>query len=89
MPILLAASNVPCGTTGVTCTKSVEIKIYNQTLHLVRGQDIEIGSNSITTNQYYTRGLVVENIGGMFITVVAPELGIVIKYDEGMVTRSL
>jgi len=78
---------VPCGSSGVTCTKSVTITIYNQTLHFVKGRDMEIGANSFSTNQYFTKGLVVDNVGGEFVSVVAPDLGLVVKYDHGRRTN--
>ena len=83
MFFMFTASNVPCGSTGVTCTKAVDITINDQTVHLVRGRDMQVGTASIASNQYYTHGLMVQTIGANFITVVAPELGIVVKYDEG------
>ncbi len=31
------AENVPCGSTGVTCTKSVTLSLGNTVIHLLRG----------------------------------------------------
>ncbi|KAK3550976.1 hypothetical protein QTP70_011458 [Hemibagrus guttatus] len=36
----VTAENVPCGSTGVTCTKSVTLSIGNTAIHLLRGQPL-------------------------------------------------
>lgn len=33
----VTAENVPCGSTGVTCTKSVTLSLGNTVIHLLRG----------------------------------------------------
>lgn len=37
----VTAENVPCGSTGVTCTKSVTLSIGNTAIHLLRGQPLK------------------------------------------------
>lgn len=34
----VTAENVPCGSTGVTCTKSVTLSLGNTIIHLLRGK---------------------------------------------------
>lgn len=34
----VTAENVPCGSTGVTCTKSVTLNLGNTVIHLLRGR---------------------------------------------------
>lgn len=34
----VTAENVPCGSTGVTCTKSVSLSLGNTIIHLLRGR---------------------------------------------------
>lgn len=34
----VTAENVPCGSTGVTCTKSVTLSLGNTVIHLLRGR---------------------------------------------------
>lgn len=34
------AENVPCGSTGVTCTKSVTLSLGNTVIHLLRGKGV-------------------------------------------------
>jgi len=40
----VTAENVPCGSTGVTCTKSVTLSLGNTVIHLLRGR----APNSLT-----------------------------------------
>ena len=34
---MITTENVPCGTDGVSCTKSIKFKLHSDTVHLVRG----------------------------------------------------
>lgn len=36
----VTAENVPCGSTGVTCTKSVTLSLGNTVIHLLRGRSV-------------------------------------------------
>lgn len=36
----VTAENVPCGSTGVTCTKSVTLSLGNTVIHLLRGRSL-------------------------------------------------
>lgn len=38
----VTAENVPCGSTGVTCTKSVTLSLGNTIIHLLRGRRLGV-----------------------------------------------
>lgn len=38
----MTAENVPCGSTGVTCTKSVTLSLGNTVIHLLRGERVSV-----------------------------------------------
>ena len=38
----VTAENVPCGSTGVTCTKSVTLSLGNTVIHLLRGERVGV-----------------------------------------------
>lgn len=38
----VTAENVPCGSTGVTCTKSVTLNLGNTVIHLLRGRTLSM-----------------------------------------------
>lgn len=38
----VTAENVPCGSTGVTCTKSVTLSLGNTVIHLLRGRTLNM-----------------------------------------------
>ena len=74
--------NVPCGTTGVTCTKSVEIMIKDTRIHLIRGENVKIGNTQLN-EQYVSEGLVVSTYS-YWTSIVAKYLGIEVLWDGGM-----
>lgn len=44
----VTAENVPCGTGGVTCTKSVVVVMGNTVVHMLRGEDEDGGAGTGT-----------------------------------------
>lgn len=57
----VTAENVPCGSTGVTCTKSVTLSIGNTAIHLLRGQSLKRTTTfSLHKIKILKRGLVYE-----------------------------
>lgn len=53
----IQAENVPCGSTGVTCTKSITITLNDTVVRLIRGKKPEIGplpgiTTTVTTADY-------------------------------------
>jgi hypothetical protein len=45
------AENVPCGTTGVTCTRSVTIRVGENTFQFLQGQSIILNGREVTLTQ--------------------------------------
>lgn len=49
----VTAENVPCGSTGVTCTKSVTLSLGNTIIHLLRGRrDDVVGKQRLMTGSW-------------------------------------
>ena len=48
----VTVENVPCGSTGVTCTKSVTVTIASIKIHLVRDKDLVIGGTTFPDYHY-------------------------------------
>ena len=85
----VTATNVPCGDSGTTCTKSVTITFNGEiSITQTRGKDLEINSASLTTDYYESdNGIKIVNVGET--TVVYNEnLGIAVKYNKGGYHRS-
>ncbi|XP_078043521.1 hemolectin [Augochlora pura] len=73
----VSIQNVPCGTTGVTCSKSITLSVGNdensEVIVLTRGKELPTGKfNRLTTRS-----------AGLFVFVDAPDLGLTVQWDKG------
>ena len=78
----VTVQNVPCGTTGVTCTKSLTIEVGGYAVGLVEG------SHLIVNNETYTPETIhrVSNVNvtqTTIFTVLHYEFGLTIFWDSG------
>uniref|UniRef100_A0A3Q3AAE4 SCO-spondin n=1 Tax=Kryptolebias marmoratus TaxID=37003 RepID=A0A3Q3AAE4_KRYMA len=79
----VTAENVPCGSTGVTCTKSVTLSLGNTVIHLLRGKAVTVNGMPVTLPKTYSgSGLTVERVG-LFV-VLSSRLGVTLLWDGGM-----
>ncbi|XP_013879264.1 SCO-spondin isoform X2 [Austrofundulus limnaeus] len=79
----VTAENVPCGSTGVTCTKSVTLSLGHTVIHLLRGKAVTVNGMPVTLPKTYSgSGLSVERVG-LFV-VLSSRLGITLLWDGGM-----
>ncbi|XP_039610072.1 SCO-spondin [Polypterus senegalus] len=78
----VTVENVPCGSSGVTCTKSVIVALGNTIVHLLRGRAVTVNSVSVRLPKTYSgSGLKVDR-AGLFITVTL-KLGLALLWDGG------
>lgn len=52
-------------------------------MEYVRGREQDTGVDSVVANEYRSNNIIVDNIGGRLLTVVATELGIYVKWNFG------
>ncbi|XP_077410354.1 SCO-spondin [Vanacampus margaritifer] len=79
----VTAENVPCGSTGVTCTKSVTLSLGNTIIHLLRGKAVTVNGMPVTLPKTYSgSGLILEQVG-MFVSL-SSRLGVSLLWDGGM-----
>ncbi|KAF3703311.1 SCO-spondin Precursor [Channa argus] len=79
----VTAENVPCGSTGVTCTKSVTLSLGNTIIHLLRGKAVTVNGMPVTLPKSYSgSGLTLER-AGLFVSV-SSQLGVTLLWDGGM-----
>ncbi|XP_070960618.1 SCO-spondin [Oncorhynchus clarkii lewisi] len=79
----VTAENVPCGSTGVTCTKSVSLSVGNTAIHLLRGKAVTVNSMPVTLPKSYSgSGLTLERVG-LFVSL-SSRLGVTLLWDGGM-----
>ncbi|TRY86466.1 hypothetical protein DNTS_025551, partial [Danionella cerebrum] len=77
------AENVPCGSTGVTCTKSVTLSIGNTAVHLLRGKSVTVNGIPVSLPKSYSgSGLILERVG-LFLSLFS-RLGVTLLWDGGM-----
>ncbi|KAJ8374864.1 hypothetical protein SKAU_G00054440 [Synaphobranchus kaupii] len=79
----VSAENVPCGSTGVTCTKSVTLTMGNTAIHLLRGKAVTVNGMPVSLPRAYTgSGLSLERVG-LFVSL-SSRLGVTLLWDGGM-----
>ncbi|XP_072234960.1 SCO-spondin [Leuresthes tenuis] len=79
----VTAENVPCGSTGVTCTKSVTLSLGNTVIHLLRGKAVTVNGMPVTLPKSYSgSGLTLERVG-LFVSL-SSRLGVTLLWDGGM-----
>uniref|UniRef100_A0A8C9YIB5 SCO-spondin n=1 Tax=Sander lucioperca TaxID=283035 RepID=A0A8C9YIB5_SANLU len=78
------AENVPCGSTGVTCTKSVTLSLGNTVIHLLRGRwSVTVNGMPVSLPKSYNgSGLTLERVG-LFVSL-SSQLGVTLLWDGGM-----
>uniref|UniRef100_A0A8C9YCU5 SCO-spondin n=1 Tax=Sander lucioperca TaxID=283035 RepID=A0A8C9YCU5_SANLU len=77
------AENVPCGSTGVTCTKSVTLSLGNTVIHLLRGKAVTVNGMPVSLPKSYNgSGLTLERVG-LFVSL-SSQLGVTLLWDGGM-----
>ncbi|KAK4825681.1 hypothetical protein QYF61_001504 [Mycteria americana] len=78
----VTAENVPCGTSGVTCTKSVVVAMGNTVVHMLRGRDVTVNGVSVRPPKVYGgSGLTLER-AGLFLLLLS-RLGLAVLWDGG------
>ncbi|KAM9572871.1 SCO-spondin-like [Guaruba guarouba] len=78
----VTAENVPCGTGGVTCTKSVVVVMGNTVVHMLRGRDVTVNGVPVRPPKAYTgTGLTLER-AGLFLLLLT-RMGLAVLWDGG------
>ncbi|XP_074841635.1 SCO-spondin-like [Carettochelys insculpta] len=78
----ITAENVPCGTSGVTCTKSVVVVIGDTLVHLLRGKDVTVNGVPVQPPKTYSgNGLSLQR-AGVFLILIS-QLGLSVLWDGG------
>ncbi|XP_071956997.1 mucin-2-like [Antedon mediterranea] len=71
---------VLCGSSGITCTRAIDIHIGNITIFMVKGSEISVNNVQITLPKYYN-DLRIEQSGVYYI--VTSDIGLKVKWDLG------
>ncbi|XP_063781355.1 SCO-spondin-like [Pseudophryne corroboree] len=78
----VTAENVPCGSSGITCTKSVVVMIGNTIIHLLRGKEVTVNGVAVRLPKVYSgNGIILEQAG--LFTILITHLGLSVLWDGG------
>ncbi|XP_075117575.1 SCO-spondin-like [Leptodactylus fuscus] len=78
----VTAENVPCGSSGITCTKSVVVIIGNTIVHLLRGQEVTVNGAAVRLPKMYSGNGIILDQAGLF-TILIAHLGLTVLWDGG------
>ena len=77
------AENLPCGTTGVTCTKSVTVRAYRKSFHMTDSMEVTVNGVTLSSQPAtHIQGQLTLARVGMFISLRL-ELGLTVLWDTG------
>lgn len=82
-PVFFAAENVPCGSTGTTCTKAITVVLNGMTLKYVKGES----HRRVSSLEYESSGVMIGSIGEMFTVIVWKGKDLILKFDMGKKLR--
>nr|DBA25392.1 TPA: hypothetical protein GDO54_012926 [Pyxicephalus adspersus] len=78
----VTTENVPCGSSGITCTKSVVVMIGNTIVHLLKGKEVTVNGVAVTLPKMYGgNGILLEQAG--LFTILVAQLGLSVLWDGG------
>ncbi|XP_067931666.1 mucin-2-like [Watersipora subatra] len=78
----VSVENVPCGVSGVTCTKSINLRVEGYVIHLVRGKNPSINNVTLNTDSY-TSSVIDIAKAGVFFVISVPHHGLQLMWDQG------
>ncbi|XP_074051346.1 SCO-spondin-like [Macrotis lagotis] len=78
----ISAQNLPCGTSGLTCTKALTIRLGKTIVHMLRGRAVTVNGVSVRPPKIYTGpGLSLRQVG--LSLLFTAHLGLSLLWDGG------
>ncbi|XP_068939311.1 SCO-spondin-like [Petaurus breviceps papuanus] len=78
----ISAQNLPCGTSGLTCTKALTVRLGNTIVHMLRGRAVTVNGVSVRPPKIYTGlGLSLRQVG--LSLLLTARLGLSLLWDGG------
>ncbi|NXY11924.1 SSPO protein, partial [Pteruthius melanotis] len=78
----VTAENVPCGATGVTCTKSVVVAMGNTVVHMLRGREVTVNGVAVRPPKVFGGSGLTLQRAGLFLLLLT-RLGVAVLWDGG------
>lgn len=73
----ISIQNVPCGTNGVACSKSIKLVIGSGE----QQEELVLTKGKALSKEIYKRMII--RVAGLFVFVDVPDLGLVLQWDKG------
>uniref|UniRef100_UPI004038E811 SCO-spondin-like n=1 Tax=Callospermophilus lateralis TaxID=76772 RepID=UPI004038E811 len=78
----ISAQNLPCGASGLTCTKALAVRLESTTVHMLRGRAVTVNGVSVTPPKAYTGPGMSLHRAGLFL-LLTTRLGLTLLWDGG------
>ncbi|XP_039109837.1 SCO-spondin-like [Hyaena hyaena] len=78
----VSAQNLPCGASGLTCTKALTVQLQSTVVHMLRGRAVTVNGVSITLPKVYTGPGLSLRHAGLFL-LLTTRLGFSLFWDGG------
>ncbi|XP_070371679.1 SCO-spondin isoform X2 [Equus asinus] len=78
----VSAQNLPCGASGLTCTKALTVRLQSTVVHMLRGQAVTVNGVSVTPPKVYTGPGLCLRQAGLFL-LLSTRLGLSLLWDGG------
>ncbi|XP_045352374.1 SCO-spondin-like [Leopardus geoffroyi] len=78
----VSAQNLPCGASGLTCTKALTVQLQSTIVHMLRGRAVMVNGASITLPKVYTGPGLSLRRAGLFL-LLTTRLGFSLFWDGG------
>uniref|UniRef100_A0A8D0TL61 SCO-spondin n=1 Tax=Sus scrofa TaxID=9823 RepID=A0A8D0TL61_PIG len=78
----VSAQNLPCGASGLTCTKALTVRLQSAVVHMLRGQAVTVNGVSVTPPKVYTGPGLSLHRAGLFL-LLTTRLGLTLLWDGG------
>ncbi|KAB1276572.1 SCO-spondin [Camelus dromedarius] len=78
----VSAQNLPCGASGLTCTKALTVRLQGTVVHMLRGRAVTVNGVSVTPPRVYTGPGLSLRRAGLFL-LLTTRLGLTLLWDGG------
>ncbi|XP_008064182.1 SCO-spondin [Carlito syrichta] len=78
----VSARNLPCGASGLTCTKALTVRLESTVVHMLRGWAVTVNGVSVTPPKVYTGLGLCLHRAGLFL-LLTTRLGLTLLWDGG------
>uniref|UniRef100_A0A8D2ECW6 SCO-spondin n=1 Tax=Theropithecus gelada TaxID=9565 RepID=A0A8D2ECW6_THEGE len=78
----VSAQNLPCGASGLTCTKALAVRLEGIVVHMLRGRAVTVNGLSVTPPKVYTGPGLSLRRAGLFL-LLSTRVGLTLLWDGG------